>query len=351
MLYVRRSYTIVVAVFVSLACNAITIAGAESLTCHFLSDAPVVNFDVPSMLHKLKFLNVQAKVYRQTLSAGSTPRLRFIHYSSEPLVDVKDDEIVISTKGNICSAEDASEEGQKTASSSSSTARFSGVSKVFATLAIVVGSSGYGVDSPLNVILLSAAGSMFLPKAAAGISPHGRFAEEVDCTPSMEVVLEAPPYYLGSVDECLSSVTNAEHCPDPFPSFPTCSDTNPSCKLAVVGAGTGGLYAALRLIEEGVVEGEDICVFEATDRVAGRIYSLRGFGPENDISVDAGGYRTWPDFTVSQSFLGTAYIPFALYHFKYHVIHHVKFLFTLSNISSLSIRSRLLMPSLLKNWG
>ena len=119
------------------------------------------------------------------------------------------------------------------------------------------------------------------------------------CTPSMEIVIEAPPYYLESVAECLAEVENPDHCPSDFPSFPTCTDHNPSCKLAVVGAGTGGLYTALRLVDENKFEGKDLCIFEATERVGGRLYSLRGFGPNNKITVDAGGYRTWPEHTVS----------------------------------------------------
>ena len=119
------------------------------------------------------------------------------------------------------------------------------------------------------------------------------------CTPSMEIVIEAPPYYLESVAECLAEVENPDHCPSDFPSFPTCTDHNPSCKLAVVGAGTGGLYTALRLVDENKFEGKDLCIFEATERVGGRLYSLRGFGPNNKITVDAGGYRTWPEYTVS----------------------------------------------------
>lgn len=59
--------------------------------------------------------------------------------------------------------------------------------------------------------------------------------------------------------------------------------------MAVIGAGTGGLYFAMRLIEAGKVNGSDVCIFESTDRVGGRIYSLRGLGPKKDLSVDAGG--------------------------------------------------------------
>lgn len=64
-------------------------------------------------------------------------------------------------------------------------------------------------------------------------------------------------------------------CPKPFPKYATSSETSPECKLVVIGAGTGGLYSALRLIDSGKLQGADICVFELADRVGGRLYSLR----------------------------------------------------------------------------
>ena len=47
-----------------------------------------------------------------------------------------------------------------------------------------------------------------------------------------------------------------------------------------------------RMVDTGKVSGSDICVFEMTERVGGRLMSLRGLGPESDLTVDAGGYRT-----------------------------------------------------------
>jgi hypothetical protein len=47
-----------------------------------------------------------------------------------------------------------------------------------------------------------------------------------------------------------------------------------------------------RLVDEGKVSAEEVCVFEMTERVGGRLFSLRGLGPDSDLSVDAGGYRT-----------------------------------------------------------
>jgi hypothetical protein len=261
-------------------------------SCAFLANAPVLDVDIPSVLPKLQFFGVDAKVHRQTLASGSKPKLRFVRYSSAPTVDVKDGQILISTEGNQCSHDTPS---AKETTSSSPGLVFTGLLKTLAisTVAAGLGASNQARPSVLLGVLLLALHS-FPKRAAAAPSPG--------CTPAMEIVLEAPPYYLGSVEECLRSVSNPDHCPEPFPQFPQCTDVAPACQLAVVGAGTGGLYTAYRLLEEGVFDGSDVCVFEATDRVGGRLYSLRGFGPEGDITVDAGGYRTWPEYGVRITF-------------------------------------------------
>lgn len=46
------------------------------------------------------------------------------------------------------------------------------------------------------------------------------------------------------------------------------------------------------MVDERAIEASDVCIFETTERVGGRLFSLRGLGPDNDLSVDAGGYRT-----------------------------------------------------------
>ena len=69
------------------------------------------------------------------------------------------------------------------------------------------------------------------------------------------------------------------------------------CRLVRAGAGPGGLYTALRLVDTGTVAASDICIFEMSGRVGGRIYSLRGFGPDADLVVDVGAYRSWPEYT------------------------------------------------------
>eukprot|EP00965_Chrysotila_dentata_P230544 6197833-Pleurochrysis_carterae.AAC.9 len=113
------------------------------------------------------------------------------------------------------------------------------------------------------------------------------------------------PEYTGATStilDCRKSYgDDSWYCPEDFPTFATSSESAPECELAVVGAGTGGLYSAMRLIDTGKLQGSDICIFEMTNRVAGRLYSLRGLGPNKDLVVDAGGYRTclYSDFHYS----------------------------------------------------
>jgi uncharacterized membrane protein YgcG len=68
------------------------------------------------------------------------------------------------------------------------------------------------------------------------------------------------------------------------------------------------LYTALRLVDTGTVAASAICIFEITGRVGGRIMSLRGLGPEEDLVVDVGAYRTWPEYTPISHALITDYL-------------------------------------------
>jgi predicted NAD/FAD-dependent oxidoreductase len=101
--------------------------------------------------------------------------------------------------------------------------------------------------------------------------------------------------YVGARERCLTEVGVAAQCPDAFPTWPEAGDASPSCGLAVVGAGAGGLYAARRLVAAGEFTASEVCVFEATERVGGRTYSVRY--ADLDLAVDAGAYRTWPEYT------------------------------------------------------
>ncbi len=60
----------------------------------------------------------------------------------------------------------------------------------------------------------------------------------------------------------------------------------PDCTVAVVGAGPGGIYFAMRLAEANKTAAGSICIFERAQRPGGRIYSLRGMGPHQDLCVE-----------------------------------------------------------------
>lgn len=63
-----------------------------------------------------------------------------------------------------------------------------------------------------------------------------------------------------------------------------------ACDIAVIGAGPGGAYTANRLTKH-FGSTKQVCVFESSQRVGGRVHSLRGSGPEKDLVVEAGAYR------------------------------------------------------------
>jgi len=288
---------------------ALPLSCLAASSCGFIPNAPIIEYDFPSLQYDLKFLDVHAKVYRTTLSKGTTPRLRILRYSASPVIEIDDvtQEVLISTKSSNCFDRTPAPAGPRSPTKSPISVpipKSLGVSLhssnkfvapfVTTTLALALANGGLS----FTIIGGAIAASLALFLTDGHNTPFAMAALNETCTPSIELVLEAPPYYLGSVDACLAEVENPDHCPLPFPTFKSSAISNPYCKLAVIGAGTGGLYTALRLFEEKKVNGTDICIFEATDRVGGRLYSLRGFGPENDISVDAGGYRTWPRFTV-----------------------------------------------------
>ncbi|KAG2450979.1 hypothetical protein HYH02_004251 [Chlamydomonas schloesseri] len=62
------------------------------------------------------------------------------------------------------------------------------------------------------------------------------------------------------------------------------------CDIAIVGGGPGGIYSAYRLLT-GLATKPSVCIFEATGRVGGRIYTVRGLGALSDMTVDLGAYR------------------------------------------------------------
>ena len=233
-----------------------------------------------------------------------SPQRTVLRYSSTPriVVDNNTKEIIVSAEEDMCHGNTSStpapstELGITPSADNSSPAYWSySLQTLLATTALASVSIATLTDTATTGSVCAMTSLMTALWALQGNTAVAQTAASspADCTNVMEISIEAPPYYMGSVDECLAEVSNVDHCPDPFPTYATCSDPAPECKLAVVGAGAGGLYSAMRLIEEGNFAASEVCVFEVTERVGGRIYSLRGFGPENDLTVDAGAYRSW----------------------------------------------------------
>ncbi|CEL94447.1 unnamed protein product [Vitrella brassicaformis CCMP3155] len=102
---------------------------------------------------------------------------------------------------------------------------------------------------------------------------------------------------LGYEEDC-SYPHRPTYCPRKTADLPSSdlADTD-GCRVAIVGAGIGGAYVAWRLLKEGNYTGRDICMFEMTSRLGGRIMSLRGLGQYRDLVVEPGAYRIWPAHT------------------------------------------------------
>eukprot|EP00956_Cyclotella_meneghiniana_P010958 scaffold15315_cov36-Cyclotella_meneghiniana.AAC.4 len=66
------------------------------------------------------------------------------------------------------------------------------------------------------------------------------------------------------------------------------------CKVSIAGAGPGGIYTAMRLVESKTFNADDICIFELSGSPGGRVKSLDHVVPNKDFVVDAGAYRYVP---------------------------------------------------------
>eukprot|EP01065_Artemidia_motanka_P024582 TRINITY_DN2943_c0_g1_i3.p1 TRINITY_DN2943_c0_g1~~TRINITY_DN2943_c0_g1_i3.p1 ORF type:complete len:193 (+),score=44.91 TRINITY_DN2943_c0_g1_i3:55-579(+) len=65
------------------------------------------------------------------------------------------------------------------------------------------------------------------------------------------------------------------------------------CAVSVAGAGWSGVYFAWRLaVDLKRVSAADVCIFEATERIGGRVYSVPDAPGTESLTVDVGAYRT-----------------------------------------------------------
>jgi hypothetical protein len=210
---------------------------AAQTACPFLpsASAPVIYFDLPAKTLSspildlpIKFQGIHPIVTRNEVPFGSTPKIMIKRYSSRPdiMYDEASETVIVTSA--TCSSKSTGESASPGRSSS-------GWIVVAATLMAGM------VDERIRPF----AATMVMLTSMMNIGVDGRALEEV-CVPSVEVVVEAPSAYRGTYETCMAEITDPIVCPDPFPTFSTCSEAMPECALVVIGAGAGGLYTALR---------------------------------------------------------------------------------------------------------
>jgi hypothetical protein len=216
------------------------LATAETM-CPFLATdaAPPIEFDLPAKALSvpivdlpLKFQGIHPIVTRRDVPYGSSPKLIVQRYSAAP--DIVYDEMMQSIV--ITSASCSSEVASSTSSAMGNRRFPSSRWMAMAAATCFVGM--------LDERLRPSAAALALSVGFSGV--HGVRVLQEACMPTVEVIVEAPLAYQGAVATCQAEIKDPIVCPNPFPSYATCSNPAPTCSVAVVGAGAGGLYTALR---------------------------------------------------------------------------------------------------------
>jgi len=217
---IREIQTGVLLLVVFVVASLILVVDAN-VRCDFIANAPVVETTIPSFQYSLKFLeNIDATVYRSTSSAGSLPKIKILRYSASPFIDIDSvtKEVFLSTSGSDCAK-----------TSDGTVKKFHSKLGLLSTATLGFAlSNGGGLSGSWTSFLFS---TSLLLWYTGGI---GMADAAERCAPTMEILIEAPPYYKGSVEECLAEVENPDHCPTDFPQFPTCTDLNPSIKYTTL---------------------------------------------------------------------------------------------------------------------
>jgi hypothetical protein len=214
---------------------------AASSSCAFLPDAVPVEYELPVDIvipdTKLKFIDIIPVVIRKV---SPTPKITITRYSIAPTiqVDETDGSLIISSKD--CS-------GSSSGTSAAATMANGGWKWGLTAAAMCLAANGHlnAPQRPLVVaagLLVAASSNTFSPWTGAAAAE-----QSTSCAHTVEIVMEGPATYRGAVETCEAEVKEIGHCPNPFPTFASC-DPSPalSCQIAVVGAGAGALYAALR---------------------------------------------------------------------------------------------------------
>jgi hypothetical protein len=237
---------------------------ADAAKCLFLSaiDGPPFSFELPEIVlsHPLSTLPLSFHgftpiVTRVPLASGQTkPTVTIQRYSQRPDVYYDQGENRIVVKAASCDLpiqladkadevmiidEQAKAGGEETAKDTESMSSSGATSKtplwMWSASALVAAAVGGG-----------STGAMFAAALSLASTNSMVHAHEEDCQPVVQILVQAPAAYTGAVQICREEINDPAICPDDFPTFATCNDTAPNCEVAVVGAGAGGLYTALR---------------------------------------------------------------------------------------------------------
>lgn len=247
-----------------LAMSLPAMTNADAAKCSFLSssEGPPFSFELPESVlsHPLSTLPLSFHgftpiVTRVPLTFGQTkPTVTIQRYSQRPDVYYDQGENRIVIKAASCdlpiSVADPADElmsldkqtksggaetTKDTTSMSSSGARSKSPFWMWSASALIAAAAGGG-----------STGAMFAAALALASSNTLVHAQVEGCQPVVQLLVQAPAAYKGAVQICREEINDPAVCPDDFPTFATCNDPAPNCQLAVVGAGAGGLYTALR---------------------------------------------------------------------------------------------------------
>lgn len=225
-------------------------AAAAVSKCSFLSaeEGPPFEMELPASVLSsallelpIEFRGVTPILTRGQLKHGALPKLTIERYSNQKPNVYYDEELnrVIVSSTAKC--------GEATIAGDGATAAGGGSG----------GHQHYMMLGATALLMATTTGSSPLVASAAAIVGTSLLASRVmtvvqahpdDCQPVVQLMVQAPSAYKGAVETCLDEINDGAICPDPFPTYLTCHEATPICKVAVVGAGAGGLYTALRYV-------------------------------------------------------------------------------------------------------
>lgn len=222
---------------------------ASCRVCPYMESSTPIVFELPAsaLSHPLvdlpvKFNGVTPVMTRKQMPFGSTPKITITKYSSMPVVayDPVTESVIISAGACVGAPEDGGSGATSTFFS-----RSGGVLAATTLGLVAAAHTSMGGSKTGALAMTTAAAMMALATQTSATQLRPRELSE-SCSPSALIEVEAPAAYQGAVEVCLAEVSEKGHCPLPFPTFETSDDPNPTCGVAVVGGGAGGIYTALR---------------------------------------------------------------------------------------------------------